>query len=271
VISIVSLLGSVVLAALSSAREKSRINAGRQFASQLDHIAGDQAIGMYALNDGSGTSAFDTSGNGASGVVQNGPTWSSDTPSGSGYALLLDGINDYIEIAEKPELKYLGGDMTLSAWIKPDVSDTDGGYIMSKPWNGNGSYNYRIAYNADGTIYVNLGGSTSFAITTTAKVPVSKWSLVTIVLDASKNIKVYIDGIIKLSSVHTIASWIPSVDSNLALCIGTLYPYGPGAWSHTDYSIKGLIDDPRVFAKSLVASEVQKIYAEGIKKHLASN
>ena len=84
VISIIALLSSVVLASLGTARERARIAAARQFGSMVDRVAGDQAVGIWDFDECSGATANDRSGNGYTGTLTGSPSWSYDTPSGSG-------------------------------------------------------------------------------------------------------------------------------------------------------------------------------------------
>jgi large repetitive protein len=270
VISIISLLSSVVLSSLSTARERARVSAGKQFSSTVYRAAGDMSIGLWRLNEGSGTSLADLSGIAGAATLLNGQgasSWTTDSPWGTDYALTLDGVNDYLSINDRQELKYQGGDLTLSIWIKPSATETSGSLLFSKPWNGGGQYNYRLAYNSNGTISVDLVGATSYSIATSAIAPASKWSHVAAVLDSSRNVKIYIDGALKSSTTHSIVSWVPSSgDSATPLCIGTLYPYGAGWGGNTGFSFEGLIDDPMMFNKTLTAMEVGKIYARGLEK-----
>ena len=55
----------------------------------------DDLVAHWPLNDGSGTTASDRSGNGHIGTLTNGPTW---TDNGGNTELLFDGNNDYINL-----------------------------------------------------------------------------------------------------------------------------------------------------------------------------
>jgi hypothetical protein len=66
------------------------------------------------FEDGSGTTARDSSGRGNTGTLA-GPTWTSGR---FGGAVTFDGINDWISIAAAPSLD-LGAAMTLEAWVYP--------------------------------------------------------------------------------------------------------------------------------------------------------
>jgi prepilin-type N-terminal cleavage/methylation domain-containing protein len=269
VISIISLLSSVVLSSLNTARERARIAAGKRFSSTLYRAGGDMPAGIWRLNEGTGTAISDYSNTGT-GILVNGQgaaSWSSDTPWSTDYSLALDGVNDYISISDRSDLKYQGGDITFSIWIKPSASETSGALLFSKPWNGNGQYNYTISYNSNRTISVGLEGATSYSLGTTNVVADGKWSHVAVVADSSRNVKIYVDGALKGSGTHSIVNWTPSTgDSGTPLCIGSLYPYGGGWGGNTGFSFEGLIDDPMIFTKTLTAAEIRNIYAQGVPR-----
>lgn len=268
VISIISLLTSIVLASLSSARDKARIGAAKRFSSSVYSVAGDMAVGIWRLNEGSGTTAIEQTGYLSPSALQNGPTWSSDTPWPTGSSILLDGNNDYIEVASTASLKYQGADMTLAMWVKPSASDSDGGFLFSKPWNGGGQYNYYFKYEAANTLTFQLMGATNYSMTTSASLTAGRWAFVVATVDSSKTMKIYIDGVEKASGTHTITNWTPSSgDSSIPLAIGTLYPYGSGWAGNTGFSAAGYIDDAMIFTKVLTASEVGKMYAAGAPSH----
>jgi hypothetical protein len=93
-------------------------------------------VGYWSFNEGAGTAAMDSSGNGNTGTLINGPTWVSGK---SGTALSFDGADDYVEIPETQSLN-LSSALTVSAWINNQAS-TDSGLgqdqyriIASKGW-----------------------------------------------------------------------------------------------------------------------------------------
>ena len=54
----------------------------------------------YRMDEGSGTSAGDLTGNGNTGTLTGGPTWDTSDPSGNPYAVAFDGTDDYIETSK---------------------------------------------------------------------------------------------------------------------------------------------------------------------------
>lgn len=254
VMAIVTLLSSAIFASASSAREKARFAGAKEFASKLDQSLGSDVIGGWPLNEGAGTTVRDSMGGSNTGILYNGETFSSDTPLGDGKSLLLNGINHYIDIPENSDgvLKYKGGDFTVAAWIKPDLTEVTAGKIISKPWNGSGQYNYTLERAADGTIIFSLYGATFYSLSSTAITKPGVWSHVAASINSSNDVAIYIDGKRVAFGTHAIASWTPPAgDLGQSVAIGTLYPYG--AWAgNTAFSFGGLIDEPRIFAATIL-------------------
>ncbi|MFQ6056804.1 MAG: LamG-like jellyroll fold domain-containing protein [Methanosarcinales archaeon] len=203
------------------------------------------------FDEGFGTTVTDKSGNGNDGTLYNGPTWVDGKIE---KALDFDGLNDHVGILSKPELKYTGGDMTISVWINTHTSETTWGRIISKPWNGWGRYNYELSWTSDNRINVRLtggDGSTdqTYTLTTTETVSKGEWHHITVVLLGSpKFVKIYIDGRLSEEGTHGITQWAPVYgDTDVQLSIGTLYPYGVwdgyyGGSPAYDFSYDGTID-----------------------------
>lgn len=228
-------------------------------------------VGWWPLNEGTSTIAHDISGYNNNGTLRNGSLW---TLGKRGDAMILDGVNDYVEVPASTPLVYIGGDITFSAWINPDSTETNGSHIFSKPWNGNGEYNYRISYDSGRTVTLNLVGATTFGYTTTQTLPRGQWSLVTVTVSSAKVISVYFNGQLVGSTSHTIVSWTPpSGNTSAPLCIGTLYPYGEGWAGNSSFSFNGKIDDARIYSKVLSATEVATLYGSGevTKKTISQN
>jgi hypothetical protein len=68
----------------------------------------------YAFNESSGTTTADASGHGLTGTLTSGAVFT--TAGKNGNALSLDGVNDYVNLANPTALR-LTGSITISAWI----------------------------------------------------------------------------------------------------------------------------------------------------------
>lgn len=221
-------------------------------------------VGYWSMNEGAGTKANDSSGNGYNGVFRNGATWASGKRGG---AVSLDGLNDSVEVPDTANLKYAGGNMTIQAWIKPDTAEADGAFLVSKPWTWCGEYNYGLIYSSSQTIIFRLFGSTEYQMNTGSNLARrGVWSHVVATVDTDKNMKIYINGALAGSGTHDITSWNPpgcEGDKNLPLSIGTLYPYGEGWAGSTTFSFDGLLDDVRIYNRALSPTEIQNLYGSG--------
>lgn len=124
VITIIGLLASIVFVSVGRARQKGRIAAGLQMESSINHTVGVDNAGAWNFDSGLGTQAIDDSGHHADGILQNGPVWKcasddpNNTPSGRGCSVEFDGINDFIEIPNTPQLNPTKG-ITITLWLNP--------------------------------------------------------------------------------------------------------------------------------------------------------
>jgi hypothetical protein len=112
----------------------------------------------YKLDEGTGNTAYDSSLHGYDGTIYS-ATWSMDTPSGSGYSLEFDGVNDYINISAYAK-NYLGinktDDMIFSFYFK--TLSTNKGIIFSQCRGDSYGYNpgFHIAIVPNGSIEVQV-------------------------------------------------------------------------------------------------------------------
>ena len=95
-------------------------------------------VAFWNFDEGSGTTTGDLSGNGNTGTLLNGVSWTTDSI--SGYALRFDGRDDRVSILGTSSLD-LTNTVTLEAWVKK-TSATDG-TIISK----NGPYYLAVKSN----------------------------------------------------------------------------------------------------------------------------
>lgn len=220
-------------------------------------------LGYWALNERfPSVRVADSSGNANISTVRNSAnSWSVGARGGGA---ILDGSNDYIEIASTNALKYTGGDLSMAFWIKPASDEADGGYIISKPWNSCGNYNYTVTYGSGQAIGIGLNGATSGGLNSVGIAPRDRWSHVVVTVDSSKAMKIYINGVLDNSGTHSITDWTPSgcADTSVALSFATLYPYGEGWGGTTSFSFKGGLDDVRMYSRILSASEVATMYRQ---------
>jgi hypothetical protein len=208
-------------------------------------------VAYWKLDATSGTTAADASGNGNTGTLVNGSTWTT-----AGYingGLQFDGTNDFVSVPSTTALKYTGGELTLGAWIRLDAEETTGGWLLSKAWNNSGQYNFWLRLGADNKVSFalqpELPGATE--ITTSTALLTGRWYHIAATVDTAKVMTLYIDGAAVASGVHSITSWA-ATDSNMALTLGTINANAVGS----SYCIDGIMDNVRIFNQALNAAEV---------------
>ena len=92
----------------------------------------------WNFDEGQGNVLRDTSGNDNDGKIH-GASWAK---CGDGFALVFDGVDDYVEFGERPSLN-VTGPVTVEAWVKPMSAGWKGGGFMGTSIEG-----YLFAYRA---------------------------------------------------------------------------------------------------------------------------
>ena len=161
-------------------------------------------VGYWPFNEGTGTAAMDSSGDGNTGILLNGPTWSSGK---SGLALAFDGTNDYVEIPHAQSLN-LSTALTVSVWINnetlmdPGLSQDQYRIIASKGWPIDGG-SWSLAWRAnDASLFFFVGRNTIYRYASFAydNSQAGTWHLITAVL-GNGTISLYQDGVLKAGPV----------------------------------------------------------------------
>jgi hypothetical protein len=75
-------------------------------------------VGYWKFNEGAGTVTDDSSGNGNTGTLVNGPQWVNGI---SGTALSFDGSSNYVSIPHSSSLDVSGNQISIEFWMKPTV------------------------------------------------------------------------------------------------------------------------------------------------------
>ena len=202
----------------------------------------DGLIARWDMEEGSGTTAFDSSGNGNHASISQAKF---ATPRTGNFALRFDGTNDYATVQDSSSLD-ASSEVTLAAWINPD--NLAGGHpytaIISK------SSAYRLYVHTDQRIRFQIyNGGTSIVAKPTVTVPNLTWSHVAGTFDGSA-LKVYVNG-----TLEKTRSFSGSIDVN-----GN--PLYLGARNNEKDFYDGKVDDVRVYNKALSSQEIFSLFNE---------
>ena len=106
-----------------------------------------EPVGHWTFDEGDGFTTADVSGNGNDGTIwESGVTWTTDTPTGNGYALQFADELGAVDIGD-PEILQIVGDITLAAWIKTGAATGQWHNIIAKG-HGTGEIVLRLDGNA---------------------------------------------------------------------------------------------------------------------------
>lgn len=229
VIAIIGIMSSVVLASISSSREKARIAAGLQKEANTHHIAADMLIGQWDFDDCSGNIAKDGSGNGNNGTLVGNPPWSTDTPTGKGCSISLDGGSQYVDVGSST-LFNITDNLIISAWFK--TNNTGNQIIVGKSHTS--SYYLNMANNGY-SFWLNNNSWLNKSV----KISDGKWHHILAVYEMG-NVSVYIDGALNAK------------DTGASLTTDT-YSLRIGNSGNANAIFGGQLDNIRIYRKNLSA------------------
>ena len=275
VISIIGLLSSVVLAAISTARDRGSVAAGQTFEGHTYAGRFDSVVGRWTFDDviTGGTTSNDSSGNGNTGTISNtsGVYPTNTTNNNQGQSVFVDNsvaAIDDINMGTVSSLALTTG--SIAAWIKAAPVQSYGNYgaaaIAMKDDSSYKSYGLYLFDPAGGT---NLGrlaikngpgniGSNWIYDNAGPALNDNKWHYVAISFQSgvANSLHFYIDG--RLTSTYAGTYTIPA--GNGSFSVGDGGPRGA-------YGYQGYIDNLVVYSNVITAQEVQEQYAEGLKTH----
>jgi len=200
--------------------------------------------GYWDMEEGSGVTTQDKSISGNAATLTNGTKWGTGK---IGSALSFDSKDDYAISSTSNNLA-ITGDLTISAWIKPN-SVSWYRWIASK----NYLYEYTLGMsNSELRFYHGDGANYYAANSSGAGLTAGRWSYVSVTRDITQQkVKFYVDG--KYISEWNYTNTIATSGNNLK--IGT---------RHDNYSwFNGLIDELRIYSRALSVEEIQYQFNHG--------
>jgi hypothetical protein len=203
-------------------------------------------VGLWHLDEGTGSTSADSSGSGHTATLNNGPTW---TTSGQTNDALTFSGTSYLTASLT---SWFGGNNTMSAsaWVYA-TSTTNGPIFGVTSAAGGCGWCMPFLSIAGSTVYGYLwqvNGNTPLSATVT----LNAWHFLAITYDPSAGEKFYVDGSLSSSGTGTY------VGSGLADYLTT---YIPGATpSGVNARLTGTIDELRAYDRVLSAGEIKLLY-----------
>jgi hypothetical protein len=218
----------------------------------------------WKLDENTGVSTADSSGNGNTGTLQSGPTWVAGR---IGRALSFDGSptggDDVVFAGSGASVLNLGA-ITVAAWINVETVGEAGspGRIVHKatgtnPLNGwqfvtQGAGQLGFAVDYTGTDLVRASAANAFSL--------GAWHHVAVTWDGNPtaaNVLMYVDGNLVggyATSTDSVGGRVSDLNSNIYL----------GNAPSGDRTLDGVLDDVRVYNRALDLGEIRAIQRAGL-------
>jgi hypothetical protein len=205
-------------------------------------------VAHWKFDEGSGSTAYDSTGNNNDGTLYGEMATSTDSDSGwttgkHGTALSFDGVDDYV----RANASLSSQEMTACGWVKQTASWSEKkGFIQ-----GNG-YNLHLWVNSNGTF--NYGAWTTDNNEEYSSVRVYdlySWTFACVVNKGTSYTKLYVNGVYE--EQHPLVGELRTI---------SFFEFGRHPNHDQDY-INGLIDDVRIYDYARTADEIKLDYNAG--------
>ena len=209
----------------------------------------------WPLDEGTGTTTADISGNTQTGTLTNSPVWATGK---IGNALTFNGTNQYVTAGTPANLANLQTTgMTVMAWIKPNTAGGGGGLgrIVDKGnTTSNNGWWFTFLNSTQIRLQLATYGSPVAFRNSTAVITMGSWQHVAATWDGSKNgtgMHIYVNGVLQDDATQN-ATGAAQDDSAIALAIGNRASDGARGFD-------GGIDDVRIYNSVLTSTQIQAI------------
>ncbi|MFC1635192.1 LamG domain-containing protein [Planctomycetota bacterium] len=211
----------------------------------------------YKFDEGAGTVAADSSGQGSDGVFSGTATWAAEGKMGA--AASFDGGIGEVR-GDSPYLNGLDA-MSFGVWIKSNVVGTDAGFIILADPAGNDQRDIRYDLaggSGGGTNVIKYGVATeegSHENESSSNVQTTEWQHVMVTWNSGEVARLYINGVLNtLTYEGDVIGGTTTGYTNVI--VGRGGKDTGGSWD-------GLVDDVRVYEVALTAQQVQTVMNGG--------
>jgi hypothetical protein len=216
-------------------------------------------IGYWQFNDGSGSAASDSSGNGNNGTLVGSATWGPGILSSS---LSLDGQTGYVRVPSSASLEQVSTGLTVCAWVKfgTNIAYANGDMqsiarkVISETSNPSPYASYDLVVQDAGSgnfqarMAVTRASDSTRGIAWGSPHPYGAWYHFAGVYDGTR-VRIYVNGVEESNAPFT-GTLLQTTGQ--PLCIGRFGTVGE--------AVNGSIDDFRVYNRALSATEIQSFY-----------
>jgi len=206
-------------------------------------------VGYWKFDEGSGDTAADSSGNGNTGTLINGPVWVDGKQE---KALSFDGVDDHVQVPQSSSLD-VTDQITVETWVYPRAYVDNTGmvsHIISR-CDYSGGHIYVLSTYPDSNKVLFSINPYSGEHPSVADLPLNAWTHLAMTYDGS-HVRLYVNGELDSSyaqsgPIYTTSNW---------LAFGCK-PTGPWGGSGTYAYFNGIIDEVRIYNRALSQQAIQ--------------
>ncbi|GMX58972.1 MAG: hypothetical protein MCSN_6270 [Candidatus Microsyncoccus archaeolyticus] len=260
VVLLIGIVSSFVYLSTESFRQDSNQAKVLMFSEKIKSSLAQNIAGEWNLDEGTGSSVYDFSGNGNTGTIT-GATWETNRANCVlGKCLSFSGSNQYIEKTSPSDLPSGQSARTISVWIYPN-NVNPGGVLVALNNSAGSSQSFIIntAYISSNTYLFTDGinSNNNITISGTEIAQTGKWNHVAFVFDGSTGWKYYLNGENKKSGSF-------STTINTVVTSFSIGRRGDGA--NTGYYWPGKIDEVVVFDGATTSIFIKNYYVSSLNK-----
>ena len=216
---------------------------------------GSGLAAWWKLDETSGLTAADASGNDNDGALEGDGQWVEGVLAGAWEG---DGDGDYIRVAHSDSLD-ISDAVTVALWMYGGIAPDQ---ILCKGTGGDAwvsSYSIRVDDDSSHARQINWrgrGGTAANGLNSASALPTDEWVHIAVTFDVAAsgdNQKIYINGV--LDAENQSSEPLSTNAEDLLL--------GADAYGTTRWHWQGRLDDVRVYSKALPASQIAGVMAGG--------
>jgi hypothetical protein len=223
----------------------------------------------YTLDEATGSTVNDSSGNANNGTIQNFTddlVWTNGWINGALFLTNIPSVlTNYILVPDSGTLNFTNENaFTLAAWIKMPNAQRNGSGIFARG-SGNGGEQYVLDVQANRyRLVVRNAAKTATTASTTAAPANNAWQHVAAVYDGatatSRTIRIYLNGLLNVSVTNN-ANLATLLPTNHVLTIGARRSSSASGSAFDLVTTNTALDEMRVYNRPLSASDVYELYS----------
>lgn len=228
--------------------------------SQLSDGAGSYPVGYWPMDNNTGTSVSDISGNNYTGTFEGTASMTNANwvPGKYGSAVDFDGVNDRVTTGDNIDFG-ASDDFTIAFWIRKQTATSTDAAIAKKSSTlaTNAGYEIHISANTNQINFIAADGVEQFELDG-VNLTANTWQHLAIVWDddSTTNTDIYLDGVKQIAAQTGTQSSIDSITNTQTLTFGS-------ESGSNDTNFLGQMDEIKIFNYALSPAQVSYEYNRG--------